>query len=71
MATLTDIQRKAASTLGPVIHGGKTVLLTDHGKTVAEIMPRRDPEEISIEEFRALEISDDAINDAIRRDREG
>lgn len=71
MAGLSDIQRKAAAAFDPVIHYGETVILTDHGKTVAEIRPKRDPVEVSIEEFRSLELSDEAINEAIRLDREG
>ena len=36
-ATLTELHRHTAKILGPVIHGGKEVTLSEHGKPVARI----------------------------------
>jgi len=42
-ATLTQLQREAGKVLSAVLHRKKTVKLTQHGKTVAEIRPRPQP----------------------------
>jgi len=38
-ATLTDLHRKTAKVVRPVIHGGKKLTLTNQGKDVAQIVP--------------------------------
>lgn len=40
-ATLTELRRETSKVVQPVIHGGETVILTEHGQQVAEIVPRR------------------------------
>ncbi len=40
-STLTELRRQTSKVLGPVIHGGKTVELTEHGQPVARIVPAR------------------------------
>ena len=42
-ATLTQLRREAGKVLSAVLHRNKTVTLTQHGKTVAEIRPRPQP----------------------------
>lgn len=42
-ATLTQLRREAGKVLSAVLHRNKTVKLTQHGKTVAEIRPRPQP----------------------------
>jgi antitoxin (DNA-binding transcriptional repressor) of toxin-antitoxin stability system len=39
-ATLTDLRRKAGKVIGPVIHAGQTVELTQYGQVVASIHPK-------------------------------
>jgi len=39
VATLTELHRKTAKVVRPVIDGGKTVTLTDQGQEVARIVP--------------------------------
>lgn len=51
-ATLTDLRRQAGKVLSAVLHRNKTVKLTQHGKTVAEIRPR--PQPMSAREFGKL-----------------
>ncbi len=38
-ATLTELNRHTAEVVRPVIHGGKKVVITHHGKECAEIRP--------------------------------
>lgn len=52
VATLTDLARRTKEVIRPVIHGGKRVLLTEHGKVVAEIRPVIQP--LSPDEFSKL-----------------
>jgi prevent-host-death family protein len=40
-ATLTKLRRDTSSVLRPVIHGGKEVILTEHGQAQAKIVPLR------------------------------
>lgn len=42
-ATLTQLRREAGKVLSAVLHHNKTVKLTQHGRTVAEIRPRPQP----------------------------
>jgi len=50
-ATLTELRRETSRVLRPVIHGAKTVTLTEHGQEVAEISPKTTPDR-----KRALEL---------------
>ena len=50
--TLTDLRRHAGKLLAAVLHRRKTVQLTQHGKTVAEIRPR--PAGLTAAEFSKL-----------------
>ncbi len=50
-ATLTELRRETSRVLRPVIHGAKTVTLTEHGQEVAEISPKTNPDR-----KRALEL---------------
>jgi antitoxin (DNA-binding transcriptional repressor) of toxin-antitoxin stability system len=50
-ATLTELRRETSRVLRPVIHGAKTVTLTEHGQKVAEISPKTTPDR-----RRALEL---------------
>ena len=43
-ATLTELRRDTIRVLRPVIHGAKTVTLTEHGQEVAEISPEPLPD---------------------------
>ena len=43
-ATLTELRRETSRVLRPVIHGAKTVTLTEHGQKVAEISPKTNPD---------------------------
>jgi len=40
-ATLTELRRETGKVIRPVIHGGKDVILTEHGREVARIVPRK------------------------------
>ena len=51
-ATLTDLRRHAGKLLAAVLHRGKTVQLTQHGKRVARIQPT--PQPLSVDEFSRL-----------------
>lgn len=50
-ATLTELRRDTTRVLRPVIHGAKTVTLTEHGQEIAEISPKTSPDRM-----RALEL---------------
>lgn len=50
-ATLTELRRDTSKVLGPVIHGAKTVILTEHGQDVAAIIPKS-----KADRTRALEL---------------
>ena len=52
------------------VAGGKSVTLTEHGRPVARILPEYERIVVSPEEFQSLEISDQAILDAIAEARE-
>ena len=41
-ATLSELARRTSEVVRPVIHGGKTVELTQHGKVCAKIVPIRE-----------------------------
>jgi prevent-host-death family protein len=40
-ATLTQLRRDIAKIVRLVIHGGKKITLTEHGRTCAEVVPLR------------------------------
>lgn len=42
--TLTELRRDTSRVLRPVIHGAKTVILTEHGQEVARISPKVAPD---------------------------
>ena len=42
-ATLTELRRDTGRILGTVIHGHRSVELTQHGQTVADIQPHAKP----------------------------
>ena len=43
-ATLTELRRETSRILGPVIHAYKKVLLTEHGRNIAAIVPMVEPD---------------------------
>ncbi|GEM_PF-936675 len=43
-ATLTELRRETSRILGPVIHASKKVLLTEHGRNIAAIVPMVEPD---------------------------
>jgi antitoxin (DNA-binding transcriptional repressor) of toxin-antitoxin stability system len=42
-ATLTELRRESSRILGPVIHASKKVVLTEHGRNIAAIVPMVEP----------------------------
>ena len=42
-ATLTELRRETSRILGPVIHASRKVVLTEHGREVAAIVPMVEP----------------------------
>jgi|GEM_PF-1790362 len=51
IATLTQLRRNTTNVLDPVIHGGKELTLTEHGKEVARILPQT-----PVDRKRAVEV---------------
>ena len=43
-ATLTELRRDTSKVIRPVIHAAKSVVLTEHGQEVAEILPKARPD---------------------------
>lgn len=43
-ATLTELRRETSRILGPVVHASKKVILTEHGRNIAEIVPLVEPD---------------------------
>ncbi len=43
-ATLTELRRETSRILGPVIHASKKVVLTEHGRNIAMIVPMVEPD---------------------------
>ncbi len=43
-ATLTELRRETSRILGPVIHASKKVVLTEHGRNIAAIIPMVEPD---------------------------
>jgi prevent-host-death family protein len=72
-ATLTELQRHPRKVMRP-LHSGKSVVITEHGRPIARIIPEYETRTISMEEFRSAirsgEISDQAIVDAVKESRE-
>ena len=42
--TLTELRRETSRILGPVIHASKKVVLTEHGRNIAAIVPMVEPD---------------------------
>ena len=68
-ATLTDLQRSGRRVMRPVF-AGQTVVITEHGRPVARIVPEIETLTVSPEEFRRAKMSDAAILAAIDESRE-
>ena len=68
-ATLTDLHRETKKVMRPVL-GGKPVAITEHGAPVARITPDYERVTLSEDEFRSLEITDQAILRALAESRE-
>jgi len=43
-ATLTELRRETSRILGPVIHASQKVLITEHGRKIAAIVPIAEPD---------------------------
>lgn len=43
-ATLTELRRETSRILAPVIHASKKVVLTEHGRNIAAIVPMVEPD---------------------------
>jgi prevent-host-death family protein len=43
-ATLTELRRETSRILGPVIHASKKVVITEHGRKIAAIVPIAEPD---------------------------
>ena len=43
-ATLKELRRETSRILGPVIHASRKVVLTEHGREVAAIVPMVEPD---------------------------
>lgn len=43
-ATLTELRRETSRILGPVIHASQKVLITEHGRKIAAIVPISEPD---------------------------
>jgi antitoxin (DNA-binding transcriptional repressor) of toxin-antitoxin stability system len=65
-ATLTEVSRNTKRVFRPV-QNGQPVQITEHGKTIARISPDYPTVTMSPEEFRALPISDEDLNNAINK----
>ena len=52
------------------VFAGQTVVITEHGRPIARIIPEIESIVVSVEEFRRSEISDEAIVSAIDEARE-
>jgi prevent-host-death family protein len=68
-ATLTELQRETRKVMRPVV-AGRSVVITEHGRPIARIVPEHETRLVSVEEFRRAEISDAAILAAIDEVRE-
>ena len=54
-ATLTELRRATSKVIRPVIHAAKSVVLTEHGEEVAEILPKARPDRArAIEQLTAI-----------------
>jgi prevent-host-death family protein len=68
-ATLTELQRHPRKVMRP-LHSGKSVVITEHGRPIARIVPEVETRLVTLEEFCASEMSDEAIIKAIDEARE-
>ena len=69
-ATLTELHRKTATLVRPVIHGGQTIILTAQGKDCAKLAPWPERKEVTAEDLQQSEITDQAILAALAESRE-
>jgi len=69
-ATLTELHRETAKIVRPVIHGQRTVTITDYGQPRAKISPVYERQEVTEDQLRDSVISDQAILDALAESRE-
>ncbi|MFM2294926.1 MAG: hypothetical protein RLZZ350_1339 [Verrucomicrobiota bacterium] len=63
-ATLTEVHRNTKKVFRPV-QNGRQVTITEHGKPIANISPACPTVTMTMEEFRALPLSDEELNRAI------
>lgn len=63
-ATLTRLARDTKNVIRPVLNG-QSVHVTEHGKQIARIIPAPPRRVMSAAEFRALNIPDDELDQAI------
>jgi len=72
-STLTDVHRNTKRVFRPV-QNGHAVRITEHGKPIARISPDYPVVTLSADEFRALPLTDEeldqAINEALAEIRE-
>lgn len=70
MPTLTELRRDTSRAIKPAIALGREVKVTEHGNPLLRI--QRDLPRVVLPEgeLLALEISDEAIRDAVRRAQE-
>ena len=68
-ATLTDLHRVTKKVMRPVLTG-KHVSITEHGAPLARISPDYERVTVSLAEFGQLDMTDQAILDAIAESRE-
>ena len=69
-ATLAEAQRQFGKIVRPAIHRGERVILTEHGQPCAEISRHIPTVEVSPEELRSGDVSDQAILEAIAESRQ-
>jgi len=63
-STLTEVHRNTKKVFRPV-QAGQRVRITEHGKPIASIVPDFPVLTMSADEFRALPISDEELDQAI------
>jgi antitoxin (DNA-binding transcriptional repressor) of toxin-antitoxin stability system len=68
-STLTELHRQTRKVLRPVL-AGHSVQLTEHGQPVAKVQPDYPVLHLTVEEFRALPLTDAELDAAINRTTE-
>jgi prevent-host-death family protein len=53
-ATLTELRRDTSKVVRPVIHGGQTVELTEHGLMVAKLVPAKIDRKAALAALKAI-----------------